>query len=221
MSVRAYRAAMGAGIAFVVLTFFGAGNIFGSTPNIKKHDTAMTDAAKWLAKLDKSSNRVQIVAGMFLVVLAAIALIWFTTAIRNRLAIGPTHPAGAFATLAAVGFAAIGVGPGSIAASNVLGNEPLPTDGEAVRFVYSQTYIFGLVIFGLAFAAFIVSVTLAAARSDAWPRWLVYYSWLAALGSVFAFIFLPIVLVLIWFLAVSIVGLVRGPGAPSAPNPTV
>jgi hypothetical protein len=47
-------------------------------------------------------------------------------------------------------------------------------------------------------------------------RWAAYTGWIAVLGSVAGVFFLPFVLPLLWYLAVSIVGLTRASPAPVA-----
>jgi hypothetical protein len=51
----------------------------------------------------------------------------------------------------------------------------------------------------------------AATRASALPRWLAYAGWLAVLGSIAGVAFIPLVLPLLWYLAVAIVGLTRAP----------
>ena len=67
-------------------------------------------------------------------------------------------------------------------------------------------------------AALIGVVTIATMRSNAFPRWVAYTGWVAILGAIASVIFVPIVLPLLWFLAVAIIGLTRpiGPAAPAA-----
>jgi len=64
------------------------------------------------------------------------------------------------------------------------------------------------VIFSLASAGFIATVCLSAWRAG-WPRWLVYLGWAAVVAGALGVLFMPIIVVLAWYLAVGVVGLVH------------
>src|SRR4051794_21401681 len=109
VSLRAYRAAMLAGVAFALLLFFGSGQMFGSTPDTS-NKTADVVSKLWATWLADSGHRTSVIIGAFLCMLAAIALVWFAAALRTRVAPGST-PLMGFAVLAAGGIAAGTVGP--------------------------------------------------------------------------------------------------------------
>jgi hypothetical protein len=62
-----------AGIAFVVLFVAGVLVTFASTPNIKSSDSDATVAHKWVSELSSSGNRVGMLVGAYLLIVAASA----------------------------------------------------------------------------------------------------------------------------------------------------
>ena len=205
MSIRAYRAAMLSGSAFALLLFFGSGQMFSSSPDTS-NKTSEVVAQKYAAWLRDNGDRHSVVIGGFLIILAAIALVWFASAFRQRFA-----PAGAplmgFAVLAAVGVAASAVGPLALAGGSAFGDDPVPTDGNVIWLVFSLSFPALLVIFGLASSAFIA--TLLVAGRGALPMWLVIFGWLAVLAGIFGVEFVPMAIVLLWYLVAGIYGAVR------------
>lgn len=213
MSVKAYRAAMLSGVAFALLLFFGVGQLFSSTPDTS-NKSADEVTAKWASYLADSGHRTSIVVGTGLVMLSAIALVWFATAMRARVAPG-NSPLLGFALLAATGIAAVSVGPLTLVGGHVFGNDPIPVDGSVIWIVFSFAFPALLVWFGLAAAAFLATV--AVAGRGVLPSWLTWFAWLAALGGVFAVEFIPMILVALWFIAAGIHGALRPMGAAEAP----
>lgn len=214
MSVRAYRAAMLSGVAFALLLFFGTGQMFGPTPDTSGK-TADVVQQKWADFVADSGHRTGVIVGGFMMTLAAIALIWFASAIRERLAPG-AGPMFGFAVLAATGVALSAAGPLAVTAGHTFGNDPVPTDGNTVWLVFSVAFPALLVTFGLAIAAFIATILVTG--RGVLPMWLIIFGWLAVLGAIFAVEFIPAALVILWFLAFGIYGAVR-PGMGTA-SPT-
>jgi hypothetical protein len=206
MSVRAYRAAMLSGAAFAVLLFFGATLMVASTPDTKKSDSPDLVATKYLVWLHNSGHRTSVVIGAFMLVLAALALVWFASALAGRYA-GPGSPMLAFALLAAVGITASIAGPLATIGGYVFGGEPLTNDGHVVWLLVESMFALILVVFGLACSAFIATVLLAARRSL--PTWLVVFGWIAVIAGVVGVFFIPLGLIVLWFLAAGIYGAVR------------
>ena len=204
------RAGMAAGIAFPILMFLGTTMIFSHTPDTSE-TTASQLAQDWVDTMKSSSDRRAIIIGSILLVLAALALIWFASAMRDRYAIGVGGPLVPFAVLAAVGVACSAAGPLAIAGGITLGDEPLPSDGTAIWYLTDLMYPMLLLVFGLAVAAFISTLLLAGRRSL--PMWLVIFGWVAVLGGVLALMFLPALLTLLWFLAAGIYGVIRSPSS--------
>lgn len=211
MSVRAYRAAMLSGVAFALLLFFGVSSMFSSTPDTanKSNDEVVQKWASWAADGD---NRTSVIVGSFLTVLAAIALVWFASALRARVP-GDT-PLFGFALLAAGGVAGSTIGPLAITGGHAFGDDPVPTDGHVIWLVFSLAFPALLVVFGLAAAAFIATFVIAGRR--VLPIWLIVFGWLAVLGGVFAVEFVPTIVVLLWFVAAGIHGCVRPVPGPAA-----
>src|SRR6202035_4442849 len=86
MNVAQVRRAMLAGIAFVVLLVAGVLIYFGDTPEIKSSDSAATAAQKWLGELSTSGHRVWLIVSAYVLVVAAIAFVWFCNGLRSWLA---------------------------------------------------------------------------------------------------------------------------------------
>jgi MFS family permease len=211
MDTRQYRAGMLCGIAFPILIFVGTSLIFSHTP-----DTSNTTGTKlsqaWLQTISDKGDRAAIIIGCFVLLVAALAFIWFATVMRDRFA-KPGSPMFGFALLAAVGVAVAALGPLAVAGGHDFGGEPLPADGTAIWFVTDLMFPSLLAVFGLAVAAFIGSLLLSS--RGALPMWLVVFGWLAVVGGILGVLFLPILIVLLWFVASGIHGLVSRPADES------
>ena len=138
MLTSAYRRSMGAGIVFVV--FFVVGTLMATdSPDAKSTDTANTLAQKWVTYLSTSSHRAQHLVAGYLLILGAIAFVWFCQGLRIRLeAAAPGDLiAGRFVSALSVlgGGAMAGAAmttaviPGAIA----FGGEKAPTTGDAAH----------------------------------------------------------------------------------------
>jgi hypothetical protein len=207
------RGGMLAGVGFAILFAVGALMISSASPNTSKGNAASV-AHAWVIRINSSGHRVSIVIGGILLVLAAIALIWFAAAVRSRFAISSANPAGGFATLAAVGVAAGSVGPLAIAGGHTFGNEPLPTDGTVIWMFNDLLFPCALLIFGLASAAFIAALLLSARSSL--PTWLVVFGWVAVVAGIVGVLFVPLALMLVWYLCLGIYGFTRSTPAEEA-----
>jgi hypothetical protein len=223
MTAAQQRRAMVAGMAFVVLFLAGVFVTFGNTPEIKSSDTAARASAKWVLEMSSSSHRVGLIIAAYLLIVGAIAFVWFCNGLRERLAASPAIGR-LISGLSVLGAGAIGVaaliGGAGIAGAVEFGESPLPLNGEAIRITTELFFPFLFVVFGLVSAALIATATVSATRTAALPRWLIYGGWLGVLGSIFGVIFFPLALPLLWFLAVAIVGFARAqPGADAEPAP--
>jgi hypothetical protein len=224
MSVSQQRRAMAAGMAFVVLFVAGVIVNFGNTPEIKSADTAAAAAQKWVSELSGSNHRIGMLVSGYLLIIAAIAFVWFCGGLREWLAPSPAVGR-AISSLSVLGAGAISVaaliGGAGIAGAVEFGEEPVPQNGEAIRVVADMFFPFLFVVFGLVSAAVIATITVSATRSDLVPRWIAYAGWVGVLGSIAGVIFLPFVLPLLWYLVVAIVGFARAkPGARTQPLPS-
>jgi hypothetical protein len=210
MVTSAYRRSMAAGVAFVVL--FVVGTLFTiDSPSTKSSDTATTLDQKWISYLSSSSHRTQHVIGGYLLILAGIAVIWFCQGLRVRLdAAAPTdliagRVVSALSVFGAAALAAAAMTTAVIPGAVIFGGEKAPTTGDSAHWINELTFPFIAVVFGLVSAALIASVIVAGKATL--PKWAVATGWLAVLGSIAAVIFLPLVLPLLWYLAVAITGL--------------
>jgi hypothetical protein len=203
---------MAAGIVFVVLFVVGVLVSFANTAEIKDKDTAATAAAKVVDRLSDSGNRVGIVVGAYVLIVAAVAFVWFTSGLRSCLATNAVA-ARLVSGLGVLGAGAIAIGAilnATIAGAISFGNEPVPS-GDAARVLMDTFFPLLFVVFGLVAAALIATVSVGLLQTPSLPRWLSYAGWIGVLGAIFGVIFLPFVLPLLWFLAAAIVGLVRPP----------
>lgn len=210
MTTSQLRKAMGAGVVFVVALVAGVLFTFGNSPETKSSDTAATAAHKWLEYLASSSHRTGLIIGAYLLVVAAIAFVWFSTGLREWFA--PDVATGrVMSGLGLLGAGALALaamtGGVEVAGGIAFGNEPLPAEGEAVRIVAGMFFPLVFVVFGLASAALIGLVALLAQRERRAPGWVGYTAWIGALGALTGVFFFPFLIALLWYLAVAIVGL--------------
>lgn len=207
---------MGAGIAFVVLFVFGTFASLG--PDVKKHDSPSTAATKYLDYVSTHGHRAGLILGAYALVLAAIAFIWFTQGIRRwggETIVGGF--VGSLGVLAGAAMVAAGMMAAVVAGPVSLGQEPgaSSSGGDAVRWVMTLSFPFLFVVGGLVSAAIIGAIAIGGSRAGVIPKWLAYAGILAALGGIFGVFFIPMVLVLLWYLALAIVGLRSTAGTPT------
>ena len=206
---------MTAGIAFVILFVAGVLVFLGNTPSIKSKDTDAIASAKFVKQLSSSGHRAGLIISAYLLILAGIAFIWFTSGLRNRSA----SPVGgrmvsALGVLGAGALAAAAMAVAVVAGAVSLGSEPVPQNGDAMRVVMDLAFPFLFVVFGLVSAALIGTIAVTG-RTSGLPSWLLNLAWVAVLGAVLGVIFIPIILPLLWFVLVAILGL-RGPATDLA-----
>ena len=154
----------------------------------------------------------------YLLILAGIAFIWFTTGLRAWLA--PDLAIGriisSLGVLAAGAMAAAAMVGAAVAGSIAFGNNPVPQNGDAIRIVMELFFPFLFVVFGLVSAALIATVVVTVKHTGVLPRWVAYTGWIAVLGSLAGVFFLPFVLALLWYLVLGIMGLARASPTPAA-----
>jgi len=209
------RRSMMAGIAFIVLLVVGVIVSFSSNPDIKKHDSDAVTAAKYVAKLSDSGSRTGLLVGAYMIIVAAIAFVWFTQGLRRLTS--STAAGQLVAALGAVGAVAMATGAmmdAGFAGAVTFGDEKVPQDGDTIRVVMDLFFPFIFVIGGLTIAALIAVLALTA-RAQL-PSWLGITAWIAVIAAIFAVIFLPMVLLLLWFLATAIAVLIRPPAAATS-----
>jgi hypothetical protein len=230
MNARSQRLSMVAGIVFVILFVVGLNMTFGAQPDLSDISDPGEAGSKVLAAAADSGKRHVVIIGSYLLVVSAMALLWFVVGLRARIAAAVGReslvPAlvGAFGTAAALsvlfGGATGALLPGTIS----LGGEPVPADGDAARLIAELGIPFLMIAFGVTVACFIVVVSVVALAGVAVPRWLGYAGFVAAIAGLLAVMFLPLFVVMLWFLAVAIVGLrdrshARTSSAAAAPAP--
>ena len=213
MDARSDRFGMFSGAAFAILLFVGMNLMLGSTPNTNSKDTAATVAQKWVAVVHSSSHRHKILIGGFVVMLSALALIWFANTLRNRYA-AVGSPLMAFATLAAVGVAGTVMAPVGMVGGYTFGQEPLQTDGSALWAAAQVSMPLLLIVYGFAVAAMLASFAVVARA--ALPKWLLVFTWIVAVAALASVEWFPMLLTLIYFLVIGIWGGVRA-GEARAP----
>ena len=220
MTAAQFRRSMAAGIAFVVLLVVGVLVSFGNSPDIKSKDDDAATAAKYVNALSSHTHRTGILVGAYLVLLAALAFVWYTQGLRARLDdVAGSRAAGrrvaALGVLGAAALMAAGMANAVMAGAVEFGGDKVPHDGDTIRVVMDMFFPFIFVVFALTSAAIIATLA-AYARAAGLPAWLGYTAWLAVVAGIVAVIFLPMVLVLLWYLAVAIAGLARPPVSVSS-----
>lgn len=205
------RSAMAAGVAFVVLFVAGVVLNFGNTPETKSSDTSTVTAQKWVDYLSSTSHRTALIVSAYLLILAGLTFVWFTIGLRARFA-DSTAAGRLISHLGVLGAGAMvsaAMAGAAVAGSVSFGNNPVPQNGDAIRIVMELFFPFLFVVFGLVSAVLIATVAIAVKRTEILPRWVVYTGWIAMLGSLAGVVFLPFVLPLLWYLALSILSLTR------------
>lgn len=219
-NVRQVRWSMGAGVAFIVLAV-AATSAGGNGPDIGSKATPTAAAQKYLQYLTVSGHQDGMVAGGFLFFLAAIAFVWFADGLGAR--IGAQTMAGRvvsqLGTLGAACLIGGAVGMVGIAGSVAVGGEPLPQGGDVIHLMEDLTFSFAYVGFGLVTAGLIATTAIAGLRTQALPRWACYAGVPAVVGGALAAMFVPIVLPMLWYLAVAVHGLAQRAPATAASRP--
>jgi hypothetical protein len=162
-----------------------------------------------------SGNRTSVVISAYLYVLAAFSLLLFANRLRyvihNAEGGNPLFATGAFAggIAAAVCLIVAAMAFAAIAAGIEFGDEPPPTSAELPRAINSMG--FGLMLVGMMFTAIfmILSTAVASFRYGLFPGWFNWLSILTAIALIFAVIFLPGIMLLVWLVAASILLLLQ------------
>lgn len=223
MSIASKRASSAAGIVFVALFVIGT---FMSldTPDVSNLSSGVADQ-KTLHYLSTSSHRIEHVIGAYLLIVGGVLFVWFCLGLRARLemaAPGNQTAGRLIALLAAVGAVLMtmaGMTSAVVAGAVSAGSEPLPANGSAARVVMDMTFPLLCVAFALMAAALIATVCVVGRGAGVLPSWLIYTGWLAVLGCIFGIIFLPMVLPMLWFLAVAIAGVASAGTASTGAAP--
>lgn len=225
MNVRAQRWSMGAGIAFAVLAFVGLNVQESGLPDYDgSKDSPAVIAQKVHKALADSGNRMEVLVGAYLLVAASLLLVWFSYGLRERLAAASPERTlapslvSAFGILAAVGLSGGALLDATVPGSITFGSDPVPPQsaGDGVRFLTEVGIPMIVVVFALAMAAMIATLSVCALQGRGLPRWQGYVGGLGVLGGIFGVIFLPLVLIVLWALVVGVAGLRVAPTTSAA-----
>jgi hypothetical protein len=195
------------GIIFVVLIVIGT-VLVGDHPDPDATPEEITDY------LGDSGAHTRNIIGAYLWVLAGIGFLWFLTGLRSVLRTAE----GAEGTLSNLGFGAgvvftallMAAGPAIAAVAAAIEFRDAPvTDPDFIRVLPQMGY--GILLLGGGFTAIVLLLTTSAItlQTGVFPQWLAWLGIVAAIVLLFAIIFLPMVALLIWVLAVSVVLLMQ------------
>lgn len=171
---------------------------------------------KWIRYYADSGNRRQIVIGVIILTVAAIAFLIFMGVLRERLRSAATGSEWFATVVFASGLvfvamlAVFALGQGSVAASVVFGDAPVPRDADLMRTFVSAGFG-AMLLFGATAAGLLMFITsILSGRAALLPKWLVVSGYVAAVIVFFGgLLFLPIILFLLWMLIVGIVLIAR------------
>jgi hypothetical protein len=192
------------GLAFVVLAVVGSLLIFDGPSD--------SSPAKMTAYYQSSSHRDHINIGWILLGLGLFALIWFVTALRERIRLSEqaTPEEGTFlSTLVLVGGTVyIAVAMAGIALADGV---KTMSDDTYQHQVYSgvihaandATYIM-VVTGGAAMAALIFATAIAVRRYGILPRWVSWFGFVAGVAAIASVIFFTMLLWLLWIAVASV-----------------
>lgn len=195
------------GIIFVVLMVIGAG-LLGDHPDPDASEQEITDY------LSDGGNHTRNIVGAYLWVLAGVGLLWFLTHLRSVL----RSAEGGAGTLSNLGFGAGVVFTALLMASSaaiaaVAGaiefRDAPDIDPDFVRILPQTGYAMLLLGGGFAAVVLVLTTSVVSLETNVFPQWLTWLGILAAIVLLFAIIFLPMIALLVWVLAVSIVLLMR------------
>jgi hypothetical protein len=201
-----------AGVIFVVLLVIGVG-LIGDHPD---PDASEQEIVDYLGDSDKHTMNI---IGYYLWAIAGMALLWFLAHLRSVL----RNAEGGNGTLSNLGFAAgivfiatlaVGGAPIAAVAAAIEFRDAPVTDPEFVRVLPQMGY--GIILVGGGFAALVLVLTtsIVSLQTGVFPLWLSWLGIVVAIVLLFAVIFLPMIALLIWVLAVSVVLFTRG-GEPA------
>lgn len=204
-----------AGIVFALLYLVGMMVAGGASPEDIEdlNDDPAGLAASWHDYYSDSGHRVAVLAGVFALMVACIAIVVFGSALRERLADAGAPTAGRLTFAASIMFAAVtlvgAVALAWIPGTKEFGDVAIPTSD----LVYMGNQLgFGVLLLAGGAAAGFMLVTggFAAARRGVLPVWL---GWAGVVCGVIVFVlgamFIPMALLVLWTLVASIVLLRR------------
>lgn len=207
-----------AGIAAAVTFFVGV----IVTTNSPDTDDSNAKVLAWYAD---HGHRVGVIVGAFILAFFGLFLLWFTAGVRERLR-AAEGPGGRLGDVALGGgilcVASVWVGAAALAAIPAgvsLGGSPQLTDADLARFLPSAGFG-AILLFGMFGAiALIDAVSIVIWRTGALPRWLAWLGFVCGVLLLFGVVFVPMIALPIWLIAISVVLLRSGSTAtePAAP----
>jgi hypothetical protein len=201
------RLAAIAGIIFVILLVIGVG-LIGDHPD---PDASEQEIADYFADSDKHTLNI---VGAYFWALAGVAFLFFLTHLRGVLRAAEGAPGTlsnlcfasglAFIILLMAGSAAIAAVAGAIEFRDA----PI-TNVDLIRTLPQMGYAMVLLGGGFAAIGVVLTTSIVSLQTGVLPQWLAWLGIVAAIVLIFAIIFIPMIALLIWVLAVSIVLLMR------------
>ena len=195
------------GIIFIVLLVIGVG-LLGDHPDPDAPEQEITDY------LGDSGNHTRNIIGAYLWVLAGVGFLWFLTQLRSVL----RSAEGGSGTLSNLGFGAgliftallmtSGATIAAVAGAVEFRDAP-DIDPGFVRVLPQMGYAMLLLGGGFSAIVLVLTTSVISLQTAVFPQWLAWLGVVAAIVLLFAIIFLPMVALLVWVLAVSIVLLMR------------
>jgi hypothetical protein len=205
MEARTSRWGAVGGIAFVVLYLVG-NLIFFDAPG------SSATAAERAAYFADDANTTRMFVAMYVVVVAGLAFVGFTAALRRRLRasgeqlwFGAAACAILFVAMLFTGAAVAGIMPVNV----LFGDNDPELGAETLRMLDIAAGLLARVAGALAVAVFIAIVSRLGRRSGAFPGWLSAGGYFAAVVVAFSFLYIPTLALLIWVLVVSTYLIVR------------
>ena len=187
-------------------------------------DSPDSDApdADYTKYVNDSGNLVRNIIGAYFVIVAVLVFLIFLAAIYRRLrnAEGEDGVWSLVVLVTGIVFVAMVMGGTvllvSVAGAIKFGSTPEPSP-EIARFLPQAGFGLLLLCGGLSAALMSSVISFLILRTGTLPVWLGYTGFIAALAMVFAFIFIPAVLFVLWMLAFGIVMIMRSePGGAGA-----
>lgn len=195
------------GIIFIVLLVIGTG-LVGDHPDPDAPEQEIADY------LGDSGNHTRNIIGAYLWAVAGIAFLWFLTHLRGVLRAAEGAPG----TLSNLGFAsglaftvllmAAGAVIAAVAGAVEFRDAPI-TEPDLVRTLPQMGYAMMLLGGGFAALVLVLTTSIISLQTAVFPQWLAWLGIVAAIVLLFAVIFLPMIALLVWVLAVSIVLLMQ------------
>lgn len=209
MQMGATRWAGVAAILFAVLFVVGM-TIPGDTPAADESDETIVEY------YSDSGNQTALIVAAYVETVAAISLAAFAALSLGsgqaeplmRVARGSAYLVAAAVAIGIFAIAAVGAGAKF---------DDAPVDAGAARFLPDVGYGAIFVLGGLAGSAMVGSASLHWLRTRTMPMWLVWFGFLCAVALLFGVVFIPMVALPLWAIAVGVVLLLRKGGAEMKP----